>query len=216
MVSATSCLIIFTCPNHNQRIVIICRLSIDKTLARISRLSANHANCMKLIHLIGNAHQFRYRLIRLCPEAHIKTCDNHSFPIFHILLAKINNLFPKKLYFINANHFSINIFFHNFFHLGNIAHRIGPETVIFMWKYSIFPISVVNRMFKCNYFLFCILCTSKPSYKLLAFSWIHASSNDFQCSNFRILYHFIFPLFFIIKYLNKLRFKKGLLPLTYL
>ena len=132
MVSATSCLIIFTCPNHNQRIVIICRLSIDKTLARISRLSANHANCMKLIHLIGNAHQFWYRLIRLCPETHIKTCDNHSFPIFHILLAKINNLFPKKLYFINANHFSINIFFHNFFHLGNIAHRVGPETVIFM------------------------------------------------------------------------------------
>ena len=167
---SASCLIIFICTNHNQRIVIISRLPIDKTLTRISRLSTNHANCVKFIHLIGDTHQFWHWLVRLRPKAHIKPCDNHSFPIFHIFLTKLNYFFPKKLNLINANYFRINIFFHNFFHLRNITHGISSKTVITMRKYSLFPISVIDSMFKCYNFLLRILSPSKPSYKFLAFS----------------------------------------------
>ena len=144
VMSSASCLIIFICTNHNERIVIISRLPINKTLTRISRLSTNHANCVKLIHLIGNAHKFWHWLVRLCPKAHIKPCDNHSFPIFHILLTKLNYFFPKKLHLINSNYFRINIFFHNFFHLRNITHGISSKTVIPMRKYPFFPISIIN------------------------------------------------------------------------
>ena len=97
------------CTHNHDRVVIMRGFSVHQALCTASGLTANHANCLQLVHVLSNGHENWHTAKWFSPKISIQAGNNHPDSPIGQRFCYSDNSVIKELGFIDTHHRSIFI-----------------------------------------------------------------------------------------------------------